>query len=65
MTNPGVRVKASVPEVVIGEPATDNPVGTVAATEVTVPAPPVNPSVEVATQKNPNGEVEDACRRQP
>jgi hypothetical protein len=34
-----VRVNPSVPEVVIGEPDTDRPVGTVMATEVTVPLP--------------------------
>lgn len=34
---PAVNVKANVPEEVTGEPLTDNPVGTVIETEVTVP----------------------------
>ena len=37
------QVNASVPEVVMGEPETASPVGTVAATEVTVPLPPPPP----------------------
>ena len=38
---PLAKVMASVPEVVIGEPETDSPVGTDSPTEVTVPVFPV------------------------
>lgn len=34
---PDAYVKANVPDVVIGDPETDSPVGTVILTEVTVP----------------------------
>lgn len=42
-------VIANVPDVVIGEPATDKPVGTVAATEVTVPPPIAVPIWAIVT----------------
>jgi hypothetical protein len=39
MVYPEVRVRPSVPDVVIGEPEIDRPVGVVMATEVTDPFP--------------------------
>ena len=44
---PEVRVNPSVPDVVTGDPEIDNPVGTVIATDVTVPEPPPLPHVVV------------------
>jgi hypothetical protein len=38
MVYPEVRVRPSVPDVVIGEPEIERPVGVVRSTEVTVPA---------------------------
>jgi hypothetical protein len=39
MPYPVVKAKASVPDVVIGDPLTVNPVGADNATDVTVPLP--------------------------
>jgi hypothetical protein len=39
MPYPVVKAKASVPDVVIGDPLTVNPVGADSATDVTVPLP--------------------------
>ena len=44
---PDVSVTAKVPEVVIGEPETVKPVGTVIATDETVPIPNVDVAVKV------------------
>jgi len=43
---PAVNDTANVPEVVIVDGVTDNPVGTVIPTDVTVPEPPPPPEVE-------------------
>lgn len=43
ITYPAVRDIAAVPDVVIGTPVTDSPVGTVTLTEVTDPPPPPAP----------------------
>lgn len=56
---PVSKAMAKVPAVVIGEPLMVNPVGTVWATEVTVPVP------AVASQETPRGAVEEAIRTLP
>ena len=50
MLYPPCKLKAKVPLVVMGLPEIASPVGTVISTEVTVPAPPLIPRVEVAVQ---------------
>jgi hypothetical protein len=55
MLYPPVSDTARVPLVVIGEPVTERPVGTLMATELTDPVP--RPSDEVAVHASPPGAV--------